>query len=547
MTRDSSDHAGVSPQPPPSPFNRPGIFQTSLETSPVNTQLRAGPSALGQGVGGFPAFSFNTHAPSTHGSLGSLNHNLMPDGNSATNVSQRQGSARQPPTMVSVTSSTFPVIVSPQASTTLTWVDEPEPKPSASSNKRQRGYKRRLSKNACIWCYKIKKGCDSSVPCERCRKDNRHCVRDGFSSLCMALTIKQGAHYQLAPGNFEIAQAKLEQLKEYLHPLYSQVVVRWYFHSDSQQYHEISVATNELSLHQVDTIPRAPLADMALECTPAFLWPSDPTDNLQENAHRMLGLIAAIKQLYKSDCYTEAVTIPSARVVVFFLMIVYTMELCGVSHWLAKGIYEALPRKPKDSMRHAMRIYLQVIDEMINLQPPNSLLSDILTSLHPRLPVLRALLRRLLYGRADATFDVDDSFSSDLPKFDITIGLPLEMVSFPQRIGQNQSLYPINVLLCSDFNESFPTTFETIDPSYLSPEIDQTTTIADAEASTAPYTSEYPTLFSSVIGASQDTDPTYSYPDTTGFASQLGSLSGYDFLGESSAEDFAHIGEHLPF
>lgn len=337
------------------------------------------------------------------------------------------------------------------------------------------------------------------------------------------------------------------------------VVVRWNLHSDIQQYHEtLRFAADKLELHQVGTPLRKPLADLALRFSPVFIWRSDFTDDLSKYAHRMLSLIAAIKQLLNSYCYTETLTIQTARVIVFFLMTIYTWELCEVSRRLANELYYAIPKTPKDSMRYAIRVYLQIIDEMIKLQRPNSLLSDVFAQVQPRLEGLMELLRQLLVeGKGDTRFDVNDSLGSNLPQFDITIGLTSEMqeiiapLGYTGGIRQNWLLYPISVLLRSDFNESMnlPTSYsQTIDPSLLSPEIDRKTTVVDAGASTTLYSSDNRAIFSSGIEHSQSTDVTYPHPDATGvLPSPLAAyLSSFDSAtGPSAGADFLHIGGHF--
>ena len=91
-------------------------------------------------------------------------------------------------------------------------------------------------------------------------------------------------------------------------------------------------------------------------------------------------------------------TIKHARVIVFFLMTIYTMELYEVSLHLAKGLYDSLKTisSIRKSERHVL-LYMKVIDDMVNLQWPNSLMSAIFAQAQPRLQGLQDLLRLLFF------------------------------------------------------------------------------------------------------------------------------------------------------
>lgn len=95
MTWVTSDHDGILPQPPHSPFTRPGISQNASATHPENSRSRAGQIAVAQVLRGYTAFHLNTLSPSTHGSIRLPDDNLMPDESIASNgFPQRQGSGK---------------------------------------------------------------------------------------------------------------------------------------------------------------------------------------------------------------------------------------------------------------------------------------------------------------------------------------------------------------------------------------------------------------------------------------------------------------------
>lgn len=277
---------------------------------------------------------------------------------------------------------------------------------------------------------------------------------------------------------------------------------------------------------------------------------SDLSDDLSKNVHRIVGLLAAIKRLSTSVCMTDAVTIQTARAVVFFLMTAYIMELCGESLYLAKGLYDALKKisSTKKSEQHVL-VYLKIIDDIVNLQWPNSLMSDILAQVQPRLRSLQKLLRLLFLDNKFESSHTNHSFDSEIPEFDILIRetqeifVPLDF-TLPMR-------YTVNDLLRSDFNESLghPTTGpQAINPSWLSYQPEQSIATADYSISTTLDSSYYSTIFTNHTTNSQNTEIIYPAPNTTDFftftpKSTAAYLSGFDLPIEPCPQDFAYMGK----
>lgn len=327
----------------------------------------------------------------------------------------------------------------------------------------------------------------------------------------MVLTVKHGNHFELHPERFKQAQERLQQLKKDLQPFPCPLVVRCVFRD--QPYSEtLTLAVNQLDLYQVDTTLGKKLVDLAQKFITVIRRPNVPED-LSNGAHRVLSLLAIMKRLFASVCVTGDVTIQTASVVVFFLMTVYTMELCEMSLQLAEKLYHRLNKKAPatESKDYVIPAYIQTIDSLMNLQLPNSLMSDILTHVQPadRLGHLRELLHQLvLEGETHPPSDANESFDSNLPQFDVMIGFSYEMRETFVPGFLNRGLhraYAVDAILGS----------QTIDPSVLSPEIGQVDNIADHEASTLD--SGYdPAIFSDGT-EEQDSETTYERPDTPGF------------------------------
>lgn len=409
---------------------------------------------------------------------------------------------------------------------------------------------------ACIWCFISKKECGLGVPCNRCRQKELPCVRGGYSSLCMVLTIRHGNRYELDPDRFKKAQETLDRLKQDLQPFASPVVVRWCFH-DQQDREALISAANQLDLRQADTTLGKTLVDLAPMSIPVIRHPN-MSEELSNAAHQMRSLLAAAKGLFTSVCFTEAVTIKTARVILFYLMAIYTTELCEVSFRLAKELYYSLNKKlsATESKRYAIPVYIHTIDGIISLQWPNSLMSDILTHVQPRLRNLRELLHQLvLDGEFEPASNANNSFDSNPPQFNIMIGLSSGIretfvpVGFTEGIRQGQQRCTVNALLRSDFDESMeiPTIHsQTFDHSWLSYQPDQSIATADCEALTALDSSDDP-IFSNHIANSQNTEITYPPPDATNFFTSAfeSTLSTFSSPVEPSPEDFKYVGDYL--
>jgi hypothetical protein len=352
----------------------------------------------------------------------------------------------------------------------------------------------------------------------------------------------------LDPNRFKKAQETLKQLKQDLQPSSFPFVVRWIFRD--QPYHEtLILPPDQLELHQADPTLGKTIVDLAQRSIGVIRSPHVP-EELLNDAHRILSLLAVMKRLFTSLCFTEAVTIKTARVIVFFLMTLYTMELCEVSLHLAKGLYHALNKKlsATNSKDYVIPAYIRTIDGILNLQWPNSLMSDIFTHVQPsdRLRNLRELLRQLvLDGGFESTSDPNESLESAFPQCDIMIEFPYEMRETLVPVGFTQGLrqaYAVKMLLRSDFEESMKnpiTSPQTINPSLLSPELSRDNTIADHEASTALDSGDDLAIFS--YGAeTQNTETTSPPPDTPGFFA-----SAYESTLATIPQDFAYMGNHL--
>lgn len=366
------------------------------------------------------------------------------------------------------------------------------------------------------------------------------------------MTIKRENRYELDPDRFKKAQETLERLKQDLQPFAFPVVVCWQFR-DQQHPQTLISAANQLDLRQADTTLGKTLVDLARMSIPVIRRPN-MSEELSNAAHQMLSLLVAAQGLFTSVCSTEAVAIKTARAILFYLMTIYTMELCEVSLRLAKELYYySLNKKlsARESKSYAIPVYIHTIDSIMDLQRPNSLMSDILKHVQPRLQNLRELLRRLVLEEFGPASDANNNFNSNLPQFDIMIGLPSEIretfvpVSFTQ--GTRQA-YAVNVLLRSDFDESIEISSippETFKPSCLSYQPDQSIATADYEALTALGSSDDP-IFSNHIPNS-NTELTYPSPDATNyFTSELEStLATFPSPVAPSPEDFAGMGDHL--
>jgi hypothetical protein len=372
----------------------------------------------------------------------------------------------------------------------------------------------------------------------------------------MVLTIRHGNRYELDPDRFKKTQETLDLLKQDLPPFDFPVVVRWRFHD--QQYREILIsATDQLDLRQADTTLVKNLVDPAHMSMPVIRHPS-MSEELSNAAHQMLSLLAAAKGLFTSVCFTEAVTIKTARAILFYLMAIYTTELCEVSFRLAKELYYSLNKKlsATEAKRYAIPVYIHTIDGIINLQWPNSLMSDILTHVQPRLRNLRELLHHLvLDGEFEPASNANNNFDSNVPQFNIMIELQSEIqetfvpAGFTEGIRQGQQRCTVNVLLRSDFDESREITTihsQTFNPSWLSYQPDQSIASADYEALTALDSNDYP-IFSNHIANSQNTEITYPPPDATNLlTSALESIpSTISSPVEPSPQDLVWVGDYL--
>lgn len=387
---------------------------------------------------------------------------------------------------------------------------------------------------SCIFCSKSKKGCDAETPCNRCKQKNLPCVRGGYSSLCMALTVKHDDRYELHPAIFAQAQDALQNLKQKLRPSSFPVVVHWVF--DNQRYRETLIsAADQLDLRQADTTLGKPLMDLLVSPQ------SDLLDDLSRDVQRASRLIAAINGLSMSVCLTDPVTIRNARVIVFFLMTIYTIELYEVSLRLAKGLYDSL--KTISSTRKSERpvlLYMKVIGDMINLQWPNSLMSAIFAQVQPRLQDLQDLLRQLFLDETiKPTSHANHTFDFGPHEFEILIGVrsQSQKIFGPVDFAQDMS-YVVSDLLCSEFSENMA---QTIDPSLLSLGMTRNNTDADHDASTTLCSSDDQAIFSNQF-ESEITDTTYPHPDAPDLTvSRWESTSDLD-VEPSAGEDFLGIG-----
>lgn len=442
------------------------------------------------------------------------------------------------------------------------WVPENPAGTSKESDKKRDALMQRLTIEAggsCIWCYKVKKGCDPMVPCNRCSQKNKEknlpCVRGGYSSLCMTLTIDR---YELHPDSFKKAEDTLDNLKKDLDLLTSEISVCWI--SRDQQYHEtLTLAADQLESRQADAALEETWVDLALRFTPVLIHPpnlSDDLHNISNDAYRMFHLLAATKGLLGSFCFIGSVPISTARAIVFYLMTIYTKELCKVSRRLAEKLYRVLNNKSSatESKRYAVPVYLHIINDIIEglkREWRDSLMSDIFAHMHPQLESVQKILHQLVLDEGfKSTSDTYDSFDSDLRLFDVMIGLSHEMpersvpVGFPPGMHQYQQIYAVNVLLRSDFDESVgnsTTDPETIDPSVISLDMTWSNTIAEYDASTALYNSDDRATLSYDAGT-QNTEITYPPPEAPDLTASRGESTGDLDFKPSAGQDFACLG-----
>lgn len=389
---------------------------------------------------------------------------------------------------------------------------------------------------SCIFCSKSKKGCDAEMPCNRCKQKNLPCVRGGYSSLCMAFTVKHDDHYELHPAIFAQAQDALQNLKQNLRPSSFPVVVHWVF--DNQRYRETLIsAADQLDLRQADTTLGKSLMDLLVSPQ------SDLSDDLSRDAQRASRLLAAIKGLSMSDCLTDPVNIRNARVIVFFLMTIYTIELYEVSLRLAKGLYDSL--KTISSTRKSERpvlLYMKVIDDMVNLQWPNSLMSAIFAQAQPRLQGLQDLLRLLFFDENfKPTSHANHTFDFGPPEFEILIGVRSQIQGICGSVDFAQIRYIVSDLLCSEFGENMA---QTIDPSLLPLDMTRNDTDADHDDSTTLCSSDDQAIFSNQVG-SGITNTTYPPPDVPDLTISRRESTVDLGVEPSAGEDFAFIGDHL--
>lgn len=375
------------------------------------------------------------------------------------------------------------------------------------------------------------------MPCDRCKQKNLPCVRGGYSALSMASTVKHEDCYELHPAIFAQAQHALQMLKQSLRPSSFPVVVHWVFRN--QRFYETVISdADQFDLRQANTTLGKLLMDLFVPPQP------DPSDDLSRGAQRAYRLLAAIKGLCKSPCSTDPVTIKNARVIVFFLMTIYTMELYEVSLHLAKGLYDSL--KTISSIKKSERpvlLYMKVIDDMAKLKWPNSLMSANFAQVQPRLQELQDLLRQLFFDQNfKPTSHANHTFDLDLPDFNILIEVrsQSQMIIGPVSLAQ-EIPYFVSDLLCLEFSENM---VQTINPSLLSLDVTQNNTDADHDDSTTLYGDDNQPIFSYQF-ESESTDTTYPPPDAPDLAVSQSESTANLGVKPSASEDFASIGAYF--
>ncbi|GAM41700.1 hypothetical protein TCE0_042r15018 [Talaromyces pinophilus] len=442
------------------------------------------------------------------------------------------------------------------------WVSENPAETSKESHKKRDASMQRLTTLAggsCIWCYKMKKGCDPMEPCNRCSPKDPPlpCVRGGYSSLCMAPTIDR---YELHPDSFRKAEDTLDYLKKDLHLSTCEISVCWIF-CDAQDRETLTLVADQLELRQADATLEEKWVDLALKFTPILPhcpnW-SDDLHNIPNDAYRMFHLLVATKKLLGSSCFIGSVLVSTARAIVFYLMTIYVKELCKVSRRLAEKLYRVLNNKSSatESKRYAIPVYLQTINGIIEGLKGgwrDSLMSDIFAHMHPQLESVQRILHQLVLDEGfESASSAYDGFDSNLCQFDVMIGLSHEMperfvpIGFPQGIHQSQQRYPVNELLRSDFDESVEnsaTDPETINPSVIWPDMTWNNTIADYDASTTQYNSDNRAI-SSYDPGNQNTEITYPPSDAPDLTPSLPESTSTDLDFKSHPVDFAYTGNH---
>lgn len=522
---------------------RTGI-PTNWQTLTGNSHLRA-IRGMGRIVSDPPSFNGNGHVASVDGSdrgiVACSDHILSSDERTAQHGFHRPAKGKSEIRRCAVA-----IALTWRSDTDLArrppdweWVIENPAKRPKHSNKKRNPLMQRLTIEAggsCICCYKSKKQCGSAMPCERCSRDRHPCVRGSYSALCVALTVKHEDRYGLHPVIFETAQGILETLKGHLKPSSFPIVVHWNFEAHRYQTTLVSAA-DQVNLNQADATLGKTLVELLISPQ------SDLPDDLSKDTHRILSVLAAIKGLSRSFCLTNAAAVKSARVIVFFLMTKYTLELYEVSLRIAKGLYDSLKTKTsaETSKRHVVS-YMEVIEDLVSWQWPNSLMSDIFAQVQPRLQGLQNLLRQLFLDESsDSASCTNHSFDSNSPACDILIEVwPQTQEILVPGDSPQDVFYAVNDLLLSDFNESMgnpSASPQTIDPSLLRLSMAWNDTGAD-DVSTTLYSSDEQAIFSYNI-ETENTDTTHPPPDAPDL-----NASQWENTGDSG-QDLACIGANF--
>lgn len=330
---------------------------------------------------------------------------------------------------------------------------------------------------ACLWCYRSKKKCGPTSPCQPCLSNRRKCIRSPDQLHLIGPTVITVGHDPSLFITGPLAPSELGRLCRLGHQPFQKVtrfhaVINFRPHGKVSQDNELPPSTWTMEVIEDDAVLSrrtrsavdqftSKASKYVLDNELGKLTDSYSDHPLVRTALKMAALFINICSTLKAPIYVHPFDMESGRLTMFVILVVCSQDLAEMSDNLAMDLCDALRRKDKgildriSGMRHRQRssypldpvwvataLYHRVVCGLLDLHCTSPPIRTVWGPVEEQLSSLRNSLWCILKTTYSSKGIIKDTVDEQIPfllsttSFDLAFGLgPIDHNESPSTPG----------------------------------------------------------------------------------------------------------------